>query len=307
MIPKGAIVRLRLPSRRRALRWLVIALVIAIVTLYLVLPIVMGVVVVFPYQESVGAPPEGFKGVTLQAADGVELAAWYLPPSNGAVLVLLHGAGGSREDVRGHAALLQAHGYGVLALDLRGHGESDGTTNRFGWQGTRDVKAAVEWLQGRHEVQAIGGLGLSLGAEVLLGAASDVPALTAIVADGATHRSLDELRALPSERSLVRNFVPRVMFATVQVLTGDEPPKSLLEAMRAAPGTAFLLIAAGGNDGEVRYNQRFAEVVGQRAELWVAPGASHTRALTQYPDEYERRVIGFLEDALLNRAPSDAG
>jgi pimeloyl-ACP methyl ester carboxylesterase len=223
------------------------------------------------------------------------------------VIVLLHGAGGSREGVRDHAALLQGHGYGVLALDLRGHGESGGTTNRLGWRGTRDVTAAVAWLQERPEVITIGGLGLSMGAEVLLGAAADVPAMTAIVADGATHRTLDELRALPSERPLARNFVARVMFATVQVLTGDKPPRTLLTSMLLALDTRYLLIAAGGNANEVRYNERFVEVVGDRATLWVAPGASHTRALEQYPDEYEQRVIGFFDAALLSQTPSDAG
>jgi len=299
--------RLRLPAPRRALRWLGIILAVLIVALYLVLPVAMGVAVVFPYKQSVGAPPEGFEAATIQTADGVRLAAWYAPPLNSAAILLLHGAGNSRESVRDHAALLREHGYGVLALDQRGHGASGGATNRFGWQGTQDVAAAVAWLQGRAEVTAIGGLGLSLGAEVLLGAASDAPALTAIVAEGATHRSLDELRALPSERPLVRNFVPRVMFATVRALSGTEPPKPLLDSMRDAPGARFLLIAAGAEADEVRYNERFAEVVGERAALWVAPAASHIRALTLHPDEYAQRVIGFFDTALLGQPPSDSG
>ena len=112
------------------------------------------------------------------------LAGWYKPPLNGAVIILIHGAGGSREGMRPYAAMLARHGYGVLALDLRGHGASTGRTNRFGWQGTQDVGAAVAFLQARDEVKAIGGLGSSLGGEVLLGAASKYPALKAIAADG---------------------------------------------------------------------------------------------------------------------------
>ena len=44
--------------------------------------------------------------------------------------------------------------------------------------------------------------------------------MTAIVADGATRRSVDELLALPSERPLVRNFTARVMYAAVRILMG---------------------------------------------------------------------------------------
>ncbi len=284
------------PGRRRALRWIVILVVAAIIGLYVVLPVVMGVVVVFPYQKSVGAPPDGFETVSLKTGDGVRLAGWYAPPANGAAIILVHGAGDSRESLRDYAAMLVRHGYGVLALDLRGHGSSGGTTNRLGWQGTRDIGAAVAYLQARPDVETIGGLGLSMGGEVLLGAALAYPEITAIVADGATQRCLDELRALPSERPLVRNYTARVMFATVQLLTGDDPPRSpLLESMVEAENTAFLLIAAGSNDMEVAYNELFVDTVGPRAALWIAPGVSHTRAFSRYPDEYEQRVVGFFD------------
>jgi len=293
-------VKLRLPARRRVLRWIAILIPIVIVVLYLVVPIVFAVYVVFPYKESVGRPPDGFSEVSLTTEDGVRLAAWYAPPDNGTAIILIHGAGGSREGVRNHAAMLRAHGYGVLALDLRGHGESSGRTNRFGWQGTRDVRAAVAYLLEQPEVTTVGGLGLSLGGEVLLGAASEVSGLRAIVADGATQRSLDELRALPSERPLVRNFTARVMFAAVQLLSGDDPPRPpLLESMIRAEGTAFLLIAAGRDAQEVDFNTLFAETVGERATLWVAQEASHTGAFKRYPDEYERRVIDFFDTRLL--------
>ena len=51
-----------------------------------------------------------------------------------------------------------------------------------------------------------------------------------IAADGATTRSLDELLALPSERPLVRNFTARVMYAAVQILSGETPPVPLLDS-----------------------------------------------------------------------------
>src|SRR5690606_19488500 len=168
------------------------------------------------------------------------LKGWYRAPANGAAILLLHGAGSSRESVRPYATFLVRHGYGVLALDLRGHGESAGKTNKLGWQGTRDVGAAVAFLQDRDEVQAIGGLGLSMGGEVLLGAAADYPAIGAIVADGATRRCTAELRALESERPLVRNFTARVWYAIVGLLTGEAPPRPLLDAMLASPSTRFL-------------------------------------------------------------------
>jgi len=292
----------RKPSgRKRVSRWIVSLILAAVVGLYILMPIGFGIAAVYPAKQTVGGPPAGFQTVALQTDDSVSLAAWYAPPINGATIILVHGAGGSRQEMRSHAQMLTRHGYGVLALDLRGFGESEGVTNRFGWRGTSDIGAAVAYLQARGEAQIIGGLGSSLGGEVLLGAASTYPALRAIVADGATRRCVEELRALPSERPLVRNFVARVMYATVRVLSGDRPPAPLLDSMAAADSTSFLLIAGGANELEVAFNELFTATVGERATLWVAPDAPHTGAFSLYPDEYERRVIAFFDAALLGR------
>jgi pimeloyl-ACP methyl ester carboxylesterase len=292
---------MKLSHPARILRWLIVLAVVAALGLYVVLPAGFGVAATLPARTAVGPPPDGFEEVALQTGDGVTLAGWYAPPANGAAIILLHGAGGSREDVRPYAAMLARRGYGVLALDQRGHGQSGGRTNKFAWQGTPDVGAGVKYLQARPEVARIGGLGLSMGAEALLGAASEYPALRAVVADGATRRSLDELLALPSERPLVRNFTARVLFAAVQVLSGQPPPKPLLDSMVEAQSTRFLLIAGGANALEVEFNQLFAATLGARGDLWVAPGASHVGAFGMYGDEYEQRVIDFFDETLQSR------
>ncbi len=287
-------------SRRRILRWSALLIAAILFVLYIALPIGVGISVVLPYEETVGAPPAGFEAITLTTDDQITLAGWYKPPLNGAVIIVIHGAGASREGMRPYAELLARHGYGVLALDLRGHGASGGSTNRLGWQGTRDVKAAVDYLKTRTEVKTIGGLGSSLGGEVLLGAASECPAIKAIVADGATTRSLAELLALPTERPLYRNFTARVMYAAVQILSGETPPQPLLDSMLAAPSTSYLLIAGGNNKQEVAFNELFAATLNERARLWVAPGAAHTGAMRLYPDEYEQRVVAFFDAVMLD-------
>lgn len=276
-------------------------LLLGVGVVYLGIPVGAAVYTILPNRQVVAAAPAGFEEVSLATEDGVTLKGWYRAPANGAAILLLHGAGSSRESIRPYATFLVRHGYGVLALDLRGHGESAGKTNKLGWQGTRDVGAAVAFLQDRDEVQAIGGLGLSMGGEVLLGAAADYPAISAIVADGATRRCTAELRALESERPLARNFTARVWYASVGLLTGEAPPRPLLDAMVASPSTRFLLIAAGRNALERSFNRLFATTLGSRASLWVAPEADHIGAFVVNPEAYEQRVIAFFQAELLGR------
>jgi len=289
----------RLPRFRRLLRWLLALLALALLVMYLILPLVFGFYATRPAHAAVGAPPPSFEAVALQAGDGVTLAAWYRPSQNGAAIVLVHGSGNSREAVRAHAEMLAAGGFGVLALDLRGHGESGGDINRMGWQGSRDVGAALRFLQEKDDVEAIGGLGLSVGGEILLGAVSDYPALRAVVSEGATYRSLDEFEALPEHRSFINSLQVRMLSFAVQVLTGQRPPISILDSISAAKSTELLLIAAGNESDEIAYNEVFAGAVGPRAEVWVVPDVGHTQGLSRYPEDYAQRVTGFFERALL--------
>jgi fermentation-respiration switch protein FrsA (DUF1100 family) len=285
--------------RRRIVRALLVLVVLVLVIGVIIMPIGLAVYVTVKPPEDVGPPPDGFQDVTLTTSDGVNLAAWYAPPANGAVIVVVHGSGGSRESMRDRSTMLVEQGFGVLAFDLRGHGASQGQTNLYGWEGTRDVGAALAFLEQQDGVEAIGGWGSSLGGEVLLGAAGDYPAMAAIVSDGASYRSFDEFDDLSMQRQNVFIVSIWLMFKWVRVFSGDSPPTSILDSIRAADSTQFLLIAGGSEETEVKYNELFAETIGDRATVWVAPGVGHTKAYGRYPDEYTQRVIDFFTATLL--------
>jgi pimeloyl-ACP methyl ester carboxylesterase len=283
----------------RVLSWVLIAILVIAFLLYLVLPAVFGVAALVPRSTQVGDAPKDFEDVTLTTNDGVELKAWYKPASNGAAIILMHGAGDSRENLRPYLAMLERHGYGVLAIDQRGHGQSAGNVNRLGWQGNSDVGAALAFLQDKKDVKAVGALGLSMGGEVLLGAASQFPSIRAIAADGATRRSIQELLALESERSLVRNFTARVMYATVQMISGERPPKPMLDSMVESDDTVYLLIAGGNKELEVKFNRLFVDALDSRASLWIAPETGHIEAYRRFPEQYEQHLINFFDSALV--------
>lgn len=283
----------------RALRLLTLGIVALLAVVYLGVPIGFAAWASIRHPAEVGTPPPGFGNVTLAAEDGVALEAWYAPTSNGAAIILLHGATDSREGVRAHAQMLAARGYGVIAPDLRGHGESGGHGNAYGWEGTRDVRAAAAFLQQQPGVRAIGGLGLSLGGEILLGALNATPSLGAVASEGATYRSIGDFLALPGREGIVQSWMPRVMFAATGVFTGDEPPVPILESLAEAPDVPLLLIVSARKPSEVDYNTRFAETAGPRAEVWIVEDAGHTGAFAAHAGEYADRVGNFFEGALI--------
>jgi fermentation-respiration switch protein FrsA (DUF1100 family) len=244
-----------------------------------------------------------YRSVTLATADGVELAAWYVPGTSGAGVVVMHGAGSTRSDVLDQASVLVGGGYAVLMVEARGHGESGGRAMDFGWYGDLDVAAGAAYLAGPAGVDAqrIGVVGLSMGGEEAIGAAAADPLIGAVVAEGATGRMATDkawLSDVYGWRGWAQEQIEKVQFGVVDLLTDAGPPTALSAAVTDASSTPFLLITAGGVADEGHAAEFLRAAAPDRVVVWEVDGAGHTRGLTERPDEWERRVIGFLDEHL---------
>lgn len=282
--------RLRWPAR--------VALIIVMpVTLYgLGLPTGVATAAVFPPRAGLGSrtPADlGLAGaeVRFTTADGVRLAGWYLPSSNGAAVAVVPGATSSRTSVLGQAAVLARHGYGVLLVDPRGMGRSDGHGMDLGWAGDLDLSAAVDFLAARPDVRPtrIGLLGESMGGEMAIGAAGADARVGAVVAEGATNRVAADkawLTSVYGVRGTAQRAVDHVTQTLASLASDTTPPPSLASSARAAAPRPILLVAAG----EVPDEQHAATWIAAgrpHISVWVVPGARHTDGLTAQPREWE--------------------
>ena len=244
--------------------------------------------------------------VTVRTDDGVDLAGWYLPSTNGAAVVARHGSGSTRSNVLAEAEVLARHGYGVLLVDARGHGDSDGDAMDFGWNGDADTTAATRWLEARPEVDRdrIGVFGSSMGGEEAIGAAAGDPLIRAVVAEGATGRTAEDKAWYSEEygaRGWVQEQIERLQYGLADLLTAADRPPPLRDAIRAADDTHFLLITAGHLADEGHAAADMAAAGDDRVVVWTVEGAGHTDGLAVAPEEWERRVVGFLDEHLSRR------
>jgi fermentation-respiration switch protein FrsA (DUF1100 family) len=197
--------------------------------------------------------------------------------------------------------MLARHGYGVLLFDRRGEGESEGDPNTLGWSGDRDLEAAVAFLRGRADVdpERIGGLGLSVGGEMLLQAAAESEGLRAVVSEGAGTRSIREhVHTSGLEKWLL---LPQwsVMTAATTVFANHAPPPDLTDLVgRIAPRPVIFIYTPNGQGGEM-LNTTYYGAAGEPKTLWEIPEAGHTGGIEARPEEYEQRVVAFFDQALL--------
>jgi fermentation-respiration switch protein FrsA (DUF1100 family) len=313
LVALGGVLTLRTMQKpaRRDLRWAGRRALVAVTGLaviyYILIPLVIAVWVTHPRQAGVARIDLGvpYEDVTFTTVEGLRLAGWFVPSRNGATIIALPGANNDRTNVAEHAAMLARHGYGVLLFDPRGNGESEGDPNQFGWHTGKDIRAALDFLRGRPDVDPtrIGALGLSMGGEAVLQATAQNAAIRAVVAEGAGARSVDEVLLQPGVAKWVSLPQTWLTYAATGALSRVAPPMSLKDLTPLIAPRPLLLIYASGSHqaGESQLNPIYFEAAGGPKELWAIPDAGHTEGLAAHPDDYEARVIGFFDRALLER------
>jgi hypothetical protein len=271
------------------------------VVYFLIFPLSISYVFTHVARGFVPTPELGaaYEEVSFTTSDGLELSGWYIPSRNRAAVIAFPGRSGPQRPAR----MLARHGYGVLLFDRRGEGESEGDPNVFGWKGDRDVRAAVEFLRSRSDVdpERIGGIGLSVGGEMMIEAAAESDGLAALVSEGAGIRSLRESLAIPGTRKRIEAVLSHtIVTPAIALFSNSTPPASLEDlAARIAPTPFFLIYAVPGQGGEAELTELYFDSAREPKQIWLVPRAGHTGGIEAQPEEYERRVVGFFDDALL--------
>jgi hypothetical protein len=288
----------RKASGRRYLRRILISAGAVVGAYCVVVPVAMAVYATHRPRSDVkpttlGAP---YRSVVIRTNDGLDLSGWYVRSRNGAAIISFPTRLGKLPQAR----MLIRHGYGVLILDMRGYEGSDGAPNAFGWDSTKDIDAAVAWLQQRRDVLQgrIGGIGFSVGGEQMLEAAAENRGLKAVVSEGAGERSVRET-VIRGPRGWAAVPAMAAETAALTVFSQTLPPPSLKDvAARISPRAVFFIWTGNGAGGE-ELNPHFYRAAKQPKAIWKIPNAHHVGGLDARPVEYERRVISFFDRTLL--------
>lgn len=236
-----------------------------------------------------------YESVTLRAADGVDLVAWFLPATGRprATVLFLHG---NAENISTHflnVAWMPAEGFNVLALDYRGYGASGGTPSLRGVQ--LDIDAALTALRARPDVDSrrIVLFGQSLGGALAIHYAargSQRDALRAVIADSA----FADYRMIASEKLAASALTWPFQWLPVLVVDNDYSPLAAVGTVSPLP----LLLIHGDADAVVppHHAQRLYAAARLPKELWLLPATGHIEsardpALRRRFSDYVRRAV----------------
>lgn len=261
-----------------------------------------------PYRKALtAAPPIPYTDVRFRSTqDGLMLRGWLMNADSDKTVIMVHGYRDNRlEDsvpAMSIARGLVDDGYNFLTFDLRDSGQSDGSLATVGLYEQRDVLGAIDYVRslGRPG-DRIALLGFSMGASTALLAAAQTEDVQAIVADSAFDDLYPYLEDnLPKWSNLPDFPFTSMMLATLPLVSGVNP--RLVAPIRAVPQLQEpVLFIHGLADTKIPYqnSQRLRAAARNPAdELWLVPGADHTRSFSADPPGYWNHLLPFLAAAL---------
>lgn len=244
---------------------------------------------------------KGYEATRLKTRDGEDLGAWYREgEDNRPSVLLLHGNGGNRGNCLATAEIFAAAGHSVFLISLRAHGDSSGDYNDFGYGASRDVEAAVEFLERRRPGRPIVIHGSSMG-----GAAASFASKTLArrVRGYILESPYRDLRTAVWNR--VDNALPppldwvvyRGLLTVSPLVLPHLDQISPYESIGHVPADVPILILAGEDDRKARAHEAEAilDRVRDHGELLLFKGADHLRMMQADPVRHRRALLEFIE------------
>ena len=243
--------------------------------------------------------------VRFPAADGTEIAGWWMPadPSRPAV-VLGHDLAAGKVALLNLMLRLHDRGIPCLALDFRAHGESGGERSTLGVDEKRDLLGAVDFVATRSDAAGVGAIyGVGMGAHAAVLAAADRPGLGVLILDGLYPDAAFALERRaswgwePADRALA--FLPRA------ILRGARRSPVEARAAEVLPrlaGRHMLLLTPASDprlaaEAEAMY-RTIPEHRESDASLMELPATAVTGVYGEAMEGYHRKITEFLLDRM---------
>jgi len=231
--------------------------------------------------------------IRVDTRDGITLRGWFVPPTNGVVVVLTHGLYANRASLEPEAEVMVRHGYGVVLYDSRAHGESTGTAATWGSSEALDIADVVAFVKAKPAVKRVVLLGFSVGASAVSRAAANDATLDPVI----LYATWPSLRKEMTYKMARGGWLGTQFCLLGMKLSGAQIAEIAPEedAKRISPRAVLML--SGDRDEDTppwAMDELFADLE-QPKELWREVGVGHGGYYQAAPAEYERRVIEFLD------------
>jgi pimeloyl-ACP methyl ester carboxylesterase len=264
------------------------------------------------------------------------LRGWHVPLTSTSVkhnlkigIVSVHGGGRDRREFLSHLAYWNKNGFEALLYDSSDHGLSDGTGIGlgFGYREQFDCAGAVRFAKTQLGWDRVIVTGTSVGATAALLATSMEPLADAVIAENPFYdyepffvkiyldilgrgsfggREASRYGALVGVVKSLTNLIPLESYIdSVASFTrwwigasGKDGPIQVIKTI--APRPLFLIHGKADEMIPTSHSTLLYETAGEPKQIWLPEQGRHADVHRFYPEEYERRVVEFIETHVIS-------
>ena len=258
-------------------------------------------------------PYQDVEGVRSVFGRNIAFSGWWIKASGNtsaskSLVVLVHGGGADRRAMLKHASYLTKAGYDVLDIDCQNHGIAPNNARgiSFGVWESESVLAAYDWAR-TQQYQHIAAMGTSQGAVAVLLAASKQNKkdhFAAVIAEN-PYFSLMQLRWDLPWKSSVDGSTKKFVLAALSFWHGTDLFE--LDASVYAPRIGSPVFLIHGSDDRVvdsEHSQALLALLPGPKDFWLVPYGDHELLWNKFRDQYEKRVLEFLNQYISNEISS---
>lgn len=292
------------PERAQRIRRILRLFVVTLVFLLLFLPFALGFMTLWLVTHSPCSPgvrPDergmlDYEAVSFYSeALGHDLNGYFVHGSNGVTIVVPPALGNGAGSWRQEYVVLNQYGYNVFKFDSR---NCVGFSNSLGYNEVAEVGDALNYLATRPDVDMtrVGIHGFSAGGATSIMAAARYPQFKAVIATGGYHDFAETLATQTSGQwfgPLYRAGAHLAYWLATGMSMAVASPISAIDEIAPRP----IQLIYGSIEPSLAGAHLQLAAAGPNAQLWEVEGATHGAYWNTAPDDFERRVIAFLDRA----------
>ncbi|MDQ0352867.1 fermentation-respiration switch protein FrsA (DUF1100 family) [Alkalibacillus filiformis] len=243
--------------------------------------------------------------VEITAYDDLNLVAQFIESDSDEqkAVILAHGFRNTSDNMGKLAKFYYDKGFDILIPDARGHGESEGDYIGYGWHDRHDYVDWIDVLIEEYSAEDIILHGNSMGAAtVLMTSGEELPKqVRGIIADSGYSSVKDELA---HQLNHIYGLPAFPLLEVTSVVTNIRAGYTLGKASaidQVKQNELPLFIIHGEDDDLVPTEMAYeiAEATAGDYELWIVPGAGHTKVFDNVTEEFYERVRSFINTVLV--------
>ncbi|KAB2903010.1 MAG: alpha/beta fold hydrolase [Anaerolineae bacterium] len=240
--------------------------------------------------------------VTFPSRYKAQIRGWWIPAEQPmGTVIFCHGQNGSMDGDLPQAVPFYHAGYNVLMFNFRAHGNSDGKTVTFGVFEKEDLLGAVDFLAQEKGIHKSAVIGFSMGSAVAMIGAALSDKISVLILDGVFWRLLDVMDYWLRSRHIpppISSFIARLAVTGASIRTNTRmfqvSPRLWAKHLNHVP----VLFIHGEKDRLIPLAdvQKVAADLNGPFKIWVAPDCDHREAFKKHEAEYNRQVLGWLQE-----------